>query len=124
MSDKTDITLTINGRDHRCCLSRVCVTLTFSKTRKIGVRRFPCSLNAKREKLNQPGFQRFPQELAFIYDEPGLETILSHMTVRAVILPAFSRRVRRFRDYDTIFLLSHRYLFRFHDGKLSLNYRF
>jgi hypothetical protein len=82
------------------------------------------SLNAKREKLNQPGFQRFPKNWLLIYDEPGLEsdTFTCDRACRH-LAGIFSARPQIPRDYDTVFLLSHRYLFRFHDGKLSLNYQ-
>jgi len=81
------------------------------------------SLDAKRKTLNQSDFQRFSQNWLLIYDDPGLpnDTFTYDRACRH-LARIFSARSTRSADYDAIFVLSDRYLFRFHNATLSLHY--
>lgn len=81
------------------------------------------TLESKRNKLTKPGFQHFDQNWLLIYDEPGLanDTFTCDHACRCVAA-LFAAPFTGVRDFDTVFILSGRYLFRWHEQKLALNY--
>ena len=82
------------------------------------------SLERKRTKLNGSDFQAFSQNWLLIYDEPGLANdVFTHDRACRYAASLFSAPYLSGRDFDSVFLLSDRYLFRWHEQKLNLNYR-
>ncbi len=81
------------------------------------------SLERKRAKLSKSGYKLFDKNWLLIYDEPGLAND-SFTYDRACRYAAaiFATPYASHLDFDTVFLLSKRYLFRWHDQKLSLDY--
>jgi hypothetical protein len=81
------------------------------------------ALKSKRSKLSNPGFQHFDQNWLLIHDEPGLANdIFSHDRACRHMTSLFSEPVISASDYDTIFILSNLYLFRWHEQQLTLNF--
>lgn len=80
-------------------------------------------LDSKRSKLSKPGFQHFDQNWLLIHDEPGLANdAFTHDRACRHLAALFAAPFTGARDFDTVFLLSDRYLFRWHEQQLSLNY--
>lgn len=81
------------------------------------------SLATKRQKLNQSGFRLFDKNWLLICDEPGLanDTFTYDRAWRHLIA-LFSAPREHPRDFDTVFLLSKRYLFSWRPNELSLDY--
>jgi hypothetical protein len=81
------------------------------------------SLTTKREKLNQPDFRVFDRNWLLIYDEPGLANdAFTFDRACRHLATTFCVQSRHPRDYDAVFVLSHRYLFRWQGNVLSLHY--
>jgi len=81
------------------------------------------TLERKRTKLGHPEFQLFDQNWLLIHDEPGLanDTFTYDRACRHAA-DLFATPLTDARDFDTVFLLSNRYLFRWHQQKLTLHY--
>jgi len=81
------------------------------------------SLAAKRGRLNQPGFKHFQRNWLLIYDLPGLgNDVFSFQKAPFHIAEIFSSAPEYGLDYDAIFVLSRRYLFRYQNKKIAFNY--
>jgi hypothetical protein len=81
------------------------------------------SLERKRTNLNGNDFQAFYQNWLLIYDEPGLPNdVFTCDRACRHAASVFAAPYSSGRDFDTVFLLSDRYLFRWQQQKLSLNY--
>jgi hypothetical protein len=81
------------------------------------------SLTTKREKLNQPDFRVFDRNWLLIYDEPGLANdAFTFDRACRHLATMFYVQSRHPRDYDAVFVLSHRYLFRWQENVLLLHY--
>jgi len=81
------------------------------------------TLESKRVKLSNPGFSIFDQNWLLIHDEPGLanDTFTYDRACRHMAA-LFSTPTAFPRDFDAVFLLSDRYLFRWFQNHLTLNY--
>lgn len=81
------------------------------------------TLERKRAKLAKPGFQLFDQNWLLIHDEPGLANdTFTHDRACRHVEALFSVPYAGTRDFDTVFLFSDRYLFRWHQQQITLNY--
>ena len=81
------------------------------------------SLSAKRERLNQPTFQSCGKNWLLIYDQPGLANDTFTFDRACRHLAGLFAAPTMFRsDFDAVFLLSRRYLFRWREDELSLHY--
>jgi hypothetical protein len=81
------------------------------------------SLAAKRERLNQPRFRRLDRNWLLIYDQPGLgNDQFTHEAARRHLAQLFSSPPGHPIDYDAVFVLSRRYLFRWQKNRLWLHY--
>jgi len=81
------------------------------------------SLSAKRERLNQQTFQKYSKNWLLIYDQPGLanDTFTADRACRH-LTALFAAPREHHLDFDAVFLLSRRYLFRWRENELSLHY--
>jgi hypothetical protein len=82
------------------------------------------SINTKRQKLNRPGYNLFPENWLLIRDLPGLP--LDWLRgVRAVddLLEVLPIQVPRQRDFDTVFIQSGAWLFRWTEANLAYSFR-
>jgi hypothetical protein len=81
------------------------------------------TLKSKRANLAKPGFQLFDQNWLLIHDEPGLANdTFTYDRACHHTAALFSAPFAGARDFDAVFLLSDRYLFRWHQKNLTLNY--
>jgi hypothetical protein len=81
------------------------------------------SLSAKRERLNQPTFQKYSKNWLLIYDQPGLPNdTFTHERAPRYLDGLFAAPSKHDLDFDSIFLLSRRYLFRRRENKLLWHY--
>lgn len=81
------------------------------------------SLSAKRVRLNQPTFQKYSKNWLLIYDQPGLPNdTLTYEQAPRYLTGLFAAPPKHHLDFDSIFLLSRRYLFRWRENKLSRDY--
>jgi hypothetical protein len=80
------------------------------------------SLVRKRLKLNSDSFEKFSQNWLLIYDFPPLGDNEISYRHAVLYLNALFAQPRKGIDFDTVFILSNHYLFRWRDGKLDLNY--
>ena len=81
------------------------------------------SLAAKREGLNQSGFRRLDRNWLLIYDQPGLgNDQFSYEGACRHFAELFSSPPKYQIDYDAVFVLSRRYLFRCQKNQLSMHY--
>jgi hypothetical protein len=76
------------------------------------------SLVRKRLKLNSDSFEKFPQNWLLIYDFPPLRNDDLAVHYLSPLLGQPAKEV----DFDTVFILSNYYLFRWRDKKLNFNY--
>jgi hypothetical protein len=76
----------------------------------------------KHLKLNRDFFEKFSQNWLLIYDFPSLlsDNISYNRTV--LYLNALFAQPRKGVDFNTVFILSNHYLFRWRDRKLDVNY--
>ena len=80
------------------------------------------SIQQKRLKLNQNLFEKFSQNCLMIYDFPSL--LNDQITYKRAVLylnELFTQPHNRV-DFNTVFILSSHYLFRWCDRKLDVNY--
>jgi hypothetical protein len=75
----------------------------------------------KRQKLNRV-FEKFPQNWLLIYDFPSLLNDEISYKLAMFYLNALFTQPREGIDFDTVFILSYHYLFRWRDKKLDFNY--
>ena len=81
------------------------------------------SLAAKREGLNRPGFRHFERNWLLIYDQPGLgDDPFTYDEAPRHFAELFSSPPKCQTDFDAVFVLSCRYLFRWHQNQLSWHY--
>jgi hypothetical protein len=81
------------------------------------------ALEVKRSKLSNPEFQLFDKNWLLIHDEPGLANdIFTHDRACRHVASLFATSFSSTPDFDTIFILSKRYLFRWHEQQLTLSY--
>ncbi len=76
----------------------------------------------KRLKLNRDFFEKFSQNWLLIYDFPPLGNDEISYNRAVLYLNALFAQPRKGIDFDTVFLLSNYYLFRWRDRKLDVNY--
>ncbi len=82
------------------------------------------SLKSKREKLNGSGFQILPRNWLLIYDDPPLgNDVFTYERACRHLLWVFHQASGVAKEYDAVFVLSHRYLFRWDKDKLSIHYQ-
>lgn len=80
-------------------------------------------LQSKRERLSQPDYQRFDENWLLISDIPQLDDDSFAMEQAcAHLVSVFAEATAARIDFDTIFIHSGNYLFRFTGSRLSLNY--
>jgi hypothetical protein len=81
------------------------------------------TLERKRAKLAKPGFQLFDQNWLLICDMPGLaDDMFTYDRACCHAAAIFEAPFAGSPDFDTVFVLSGRYLFRWDQQKLTLNY--
>ena len=82
------------------------------------------ALDSKRTKLNQPDFQLFDENWLLIYDFPFLANdVLARDQASQLLAGLFVKVPTADKDFDTIFIYSGRYLFRWSENKLVLNHK-
>lgn len=83
------------------------------------------SLQAKRMRLNQPGFQLFDENWLLIQDEPGLadDVDFTNERARRHLAIVFCGPTTTTSEFDTVFVSSRRHLFRWSGNRLTLNYK-
>jgi hypothetical protein len=70
-------------------------------------------LKSKREKLNKPEFQKFDQNWLLIFDTPGLSNSSWDIeAARHLVGSLFQKPASVELDFDTVFILSGKCLFR------------
>jgi hypothetical protein len=78
------------------------------------------ALEAKRERLNRPGFRLFEKNWLLIYDHPGLSNDpLTFNEAPKLVSRVFSTPSNHRLDFDTVFIVSGRYLFRWQDRQAA-----
>lgn len=82
------------------------------------------SLESKRGKLNETDFHLFDENWLLIYDDPPLaEDAFTYDRACRHLAGLFSAPATTSRDFDTVFIHSGRYLFRFNRSRLTLSYQ-
>jgi hypothetical protein len=81
------------------------------------------SLNSKRAKLSDADFQRFDENWLLICDEPSLpDDVFTYDRACRHLTDIFSKAPSTPNDFDSVFIYSERYLFRWRESQLALNY--
>jgi hypothetical protein len=80
------------------------------------------SLVRKRLKLKSDSFEKFSHNWLLIYDFPPLGNDKNSYNRAAHYLSSLFAQPTKAADFDTVFILSNHYLFRWHGGKLDVNY--
>jgi hypothetical protein len=80
------------------------------------------SLVKKHLKLNRDFFEKFSQNWLLIYDFPSLLNDEISYNRAVLYLNALFAQPRKGVDFNTVFILSNHYLFRWRDRKLDVNY--
>jgi len=82
------------------------------------------SLNSKRSKLSDPDFQRFDENWLLIFDEPPLpDDVFTYDRACRHLADLFCQAPTTSRDFESVFIYSDRYLFRWRENQLALNYK-
>jgi len=82
------------------------------------------SLNAKRAKLSDPDFQRFDENWLLICDEPSLpDDFFTYDRACRHLADLLSEAPSTRRDFDSVFIHSDRFLFRWRQNHLTLHYK-
>jgi hypothetical protein len=81
------------------------------------------ALEAKRERLNRPGFRLFHENWLLIYDHPGLGNDgLTYREAPEAVSRLFAARSAHRSEFEAVFIVSGRYLFRGRAGQVSWRY--
>lgn len=81
------------------------------------------AVSRKRRKLEEGKYQIFPQNWLFVYDQPGLDNeVVTRRLACRHLSSLFTAMPAQEVDFHSIFLLSDKYLFRWHEKKLCFSY--
>ena len=82
------------------------------------------TLRKKRAKLIKPGYLQLPENWLFVYDEPPLANDVITVELATQAVNEIFAEPYNGKDFDRVYLLSHRYLYRFGVDGLKLHYEF